>query len=63
MKKHSPFIALCAMLLFASCSKTTVNNDPVIEARSITDVIRDRVRDRVEVPRCGLPNLQQFVPD
>ncbi|MFI8605610.1 MULTISPECIES: hypothetical protein [Cellulophaga] len=30
MKKHSPFIALCAMLLFASCSKTTVNNDPVI---------------------------------
>jgi hypothetical protein len=30
MKKHSPFIALCAMLVFASCSKTPVNNDPVI---------------------------------
>ncbi|ADV47849.1 hypothetical protein Celal_0510 [Cellulophaga algicola DSM 14237] len=30
MKKHSPFIALCATLIFASCSKTTVNNDPVI---------------------------------
>jgi len=30
MKKYSPFMVLCAMLVFASCSKPPINNDPVI---------------------------------
>tara|TARA_R110000868_G_scaffold63190_13_gene190475 strand:+ start:1241 stop:1603 length:363 start_codon:yes stop_codon:yes gene_type:complete len=30
MKKYSPLLMLCAILVFASCSKPATNNDPVI---------------------------------
>ena len=30
MNKYSPFMVLCAVLLFSSCAKIPINNDPVI---------------------------------